>query len=276
MGLPSWLEKLKKKRVTDVLRRDPRSNSVGLLGIPAAEVFERVIGGGQADFDEPIDGLTGADRARFYAHYNQLGHLTELIVALTMLLKGFSTDDMIVMDVGCGPFTGGLAFAAVCGPTCRFTYFGVDRSVAMRELGEEFANEATVLGGMHDSPRHWVGSLTEVRPAATPGWRPVLVVVSYLLASPTVDPIALVEELDAALVRLGRGPVAVLYTNSPKDWPNRSFPAFQAELEKRGFVSAANASGQVAVVTAAGTKDRTLRYALFHRPEQNRLILGGR
>jgi hypothetical protein len=167
-----------------------------------------------------------------------------------------------------------LAFGAVCGSACTFKYIGVDRSASMRALGETLAQHAVQIGSLANVGRQWVAGLPDVVATAPPGWRPVLVIVSYLLASASVEPAPLVEELDAALLRLGRGPVALLYTNSPKDWPNRNFPAFQEELEKRGFSAVVSASGRVRVNTASGMKDRALRYALFHRQALERLSLG--
>ena len=64
------------------------------------------IGGGQADFDAPCGDLTPDDLALLYAYLNQKGHLEELVAAFGQLLTRSKPPNPIVVDIGCGPFTG--------------------------------------------------------------------------------------------------------------------------------------------------------------------------
>lgn len=104
----------------------------------------------------------------------------------------------------------------------------------------------------------------------TLGWRPVIVIVSYLLASPTLDATALVAELGKLLTRLGRGPVTILYTNAIGTNANQRFPDFRAALHDAGFVTVTEATG----VIETQRRSRSLRYALLQRKRQSTLQLG--
>jgi SAM-dependent methyltransferase len=267
--LPAWLDALRQTEVIAAVRSLPETGGNHFRGLHKDEVVNLVIGGGQADFDLPYKHLTARDRALLYAYFNQLGHLEELHEAFTQLFgTGRPDQPLIVVDVGCGPFTGGLALAAVLGPEIPFSYIGVDRSLAMRELGEHFASAAERVGAFNCAGRKWVQDVNAIDWTNAPGWRPVLVIASYLLASPTLNAEALVAELDLLYTRFGRGSVTILYTNSPNSTPNRSFAAFRAALEMRGFAVIADDHGSITINRYQGSKERKLRYALLHRGEQ--------
>lgn len=279
MALPPWLEELRREEILDRVRDDSRTRGRDLLGAPAERIFTEVIGGGQAEFDAPWEGasargrvvLTPDDCALLYAYKNQLGHLEELIVAFTKLFERSSIQDPIVIDVGCGPFTAGLALAAVLGDGVPFDYIGHDRSASMLRLGERLAQGAARRGALPARQRQWAQDLDAVSWVRAPGFRPVVIVVSYLLASRTFDPTRSIAQLERVLARLGAGPVIVLYTNSAKPGPNRRFPELQAALEAAGFTLWVNEHGLITTSRYAG---RPLRYALFHRPQATTLDLG--
>ena len=90
----------------------------------------------------------------------------------------------------------------------------------------------------------------------------------------TLDVTDLVARLERLLLRLGRGPVTVLYTNSPKDDANLSFPAFRAALEHSGFALIADQKGEIQIERWGGSRQRELRYALFQRQTRDVLTLG--
>ena len=71
----------------------------------------------------------------------------------------------VVLDLGCGPFTGGLALAGAIGQGADFDYVGVDRSSAMREFGEILAAGAS-LDGVR---RTWSSDLSSVHWPSPPG-----------------------------------------------------------------------------------------------------------
>ena len=232
------------------------------------------IGWGQAAFDEPWQGTSPADRVLLYAYFNQLGHLKELIAAFRLIFRdGEPPNNPIVVDLGCGPFTGGLAFADVLGNAPRFDYIGVDTSATMRGFGEHLAASTSHLNPVR---RFWASDLSSVAWDRPPAWRPVLVIVSYLLASPTVDAPRLVDQLDALLAKMGKGRVAVLYTNATGAHANRHYPAFSDALCANGFDVPASGTGEIVIDRRAGPRERRLRYALFHRSPKTKLELGGK
>ncbi len=272
--LPTWLRQLRAREIVDRVRSDSRSVSGNHLGVDSQTAVKEVADGGQARFDEPWRHLSPDDRVLLYAYFFQLGHLEELIAASRQLLKTSRIEAPIVVDVGCGPFTGGLAIRSVLDEGTQVDYIGVDRSGAMRRFGEQLASIAESRHGMPSMQRHWAPDISSVDWNRAPGWRPVIVIVSYLLASPTLDAVALVGELDGLLKRLGRGPVTVLYTNAAGTDANQSFPDFHAALHETGFAPVADGTGSIEISRRTGTRDRRLRYALFQRRRQDTLPLG--
>ncbi len=266
--LPLWLEKLRQTEVIDRVRNDPRSLGNTTLGLHAEQAFQ-AIGGGQADFDAPRGDLTPDDLALLYAYWNQKGHLEELIEAFGQCFGQSESlpENPIVVDIGCGPCTGGLALA---GTLPCFDYIGVDRAESMRRLGERLAASDSVPGNIKQL---WAPSLSAVE-WRSPSWRPVLVLLSYLFASPTLDAPTMFDDLVELLNRLGRGAVTVLYTNSTRYAANRAWDVFQKRLIDAGFYQHVDDAGRVVVERGSGERQRRLRYAVLHRPEQRRLALG--
>lgn len=266
MALPSWLVKLRQREVVTMVRSRPDTHGDYIFGIPTDEVFSDVLGGGQADFDAPYRHLEGGDRALLYAYLIQKRHLEELVEAFTQLFKdGAPNDPLIVLDLGCGPFTAGLALAAALGNDSTFSYIGLDRSASMRELGERLAVAAEDFGALRGVERQWVEKLDAVQWREVRGWRPVLVIASYLLASPILDVGTLVEDIDCLCNRFGRGSVTVLYTNSTRPRANQNFGPFRDALAGAGFRIIVDDCGAITTNELVGARARALRYALFRR-----------
>jgi SAM-dependent methyltransferase len=270
---PEWLSALLRDEVHRRIQKDPRTlaNPGTLLGWPENQVYRDVIDGGQADFDEPIGHLDGDDRALLYARFNQRGHLQELVHAFERLFDGASSVGRpTVIDLGCGPFTTGLALAATLQAQRPFRYYGVDRAQSMLRLGARLARGSWERGGLHPESSCWFGtSLNEAVFGPIRGDL-TIVVASYLFASPSLDVSSLVEEVLAAIRRVGLGAAAVLYTNSSRPSANASYPEFRDRLVAAGF--------EVTVDETEEFQDtlhpRHLRYALLFRPEQTAIDLG--
>lgn len=272
--LPEWLEKLRRSEIIDRVMNDPRSVAGTVLGVDPREATRGAAGWGQADFDEPWRDLSPEDRVLLYAHFFQLRHLEELLTAFEQLF-GISArpENPIVVDIGCGPFTGGLAIASQFPQDSRIDYIGIDRSSTMCRLGEHLAAAAEMVRELPRIRRHWAARVPSVSWSSAPGWRPVIVIVSYLFASPTLNVETLVNGLDDILIpRLGRGPVTVIYTNSIQDDANRGFSAFRTMLCDRSFKL--HTEDEDSIERGQNVRTRKLRYALFHRPAQRTLELG--
>jgi hypothetical protein len=272
MAIPNWLAQLRRQEIIEVVQNHPNTHNGLVLNLSPQEIVDKAICGGQADFDAPYLHLNGAERALLYAYFNQLGHLEELIEAFTQLFKnGSPADPFVVVDAGCGPFTGGLALSSVINRP--FSYIGIDRSVSMRNLGERLASAAQDSGRLRCSCRQWVADFDDIKWQPPPDWRPILVIASYLLASPTLDVAVFVRNIDVVCKLFGRGPVTVLYTNSALPRPNRSFPVFRNLLRDLGFRIIADDQGEIAIERFQGLQRRPLRYALFQRDAQTILEL---
>lgn len=274
--LPDWLERLRRSEVVDRVMNDPRSAAGTALGIDRREATRQAAGWGQADFDKSWKDLSPDDRVLLYAYFLQLGHLIELTEAFGQLFgKSELPENPIVVDIGCGPFTGGLAIASQFPQDAQMDYIGVDRSSAMRRLGERLAAAAEMVRELPRIRRHWAAEVPAVSWSSAPGWRPVIVIVSYLFASPTLNVEALVNDLDDILIpKLGRGPVTVLYTNSIRDDTNRGFEAFRTMLCDRRFELIEDGKGNIPVERGYGSRNRPIRYALFNRFSNRTLNLG--
>lgn len=262
---PRFLQDLRRTEIVNRVQGNSR-----LRDIDAHSAMD-IIGWGQAEFDQTLGKFSPQDRVLLYAYWNQPGHLAELSEAFRQLFAETAPTNPIVVDLGCGPFTGGLALAGQIDPKERFDYVGVDRSRTMREFGEQLAS---ALESIRDTPRirrHWADDVDSVRWGARLGWRPVVVIVSFLLASPTLHVDTLIAGLEQLLSRISRGPTTVLYTNSPSAGPNRSYTVFRDALMEAEFRLMADDTGTVHTERAT----RKLRYALFHRHRQGTLTLGG-
>ncbi len=271
--LPSWLNKLRQNEIVSRVRDDPRTTEDNILGITMAEARE-VIGAGKANFDHPSGGFSAEERVLLYAYLNQLRHLEELIEIFRQIFTKKLTEKMTVIDLGCGPFTGGLAFACVPGP--KFDYIGLDQSREMRKLGNQLAS---TVARTEDVPKFdniwWTDDLQSFSNEwnIAPNWNPIFVIVSYLFASSTLNVKKLVQDLDRLLNRLGNGSVTVLYTNSPSEEHNTKFESFTEKLGELGFQQHANDVGAIEISRSYVEKEHELRYALFHRNKREILHL---
>jgi SAM-dependent methyltransferase len=236
--MPDWLTTVRNEVIIGPIESDPRTvNNPGtFLGWQKNTIFNQVIEFGQADFEASIGHLSPQDRAVLYARYNQPRHLDELVFAFKQLFE--STDNIgrpTFIDLGCGPFTAGLAFAVAYSADKTFRYYGVDRAEAMLDLSNRLFKAAQTNGGIHADTSAWFGSaLTKANFGKITGALSI-VVASYLLASPSLDVNQLVLEVVGALKRIGPGPAAVFYTNSALPDLNHKFPAFREAFEQAGF-----------------------------------------
>jgi SAM-dependent methyltransferase len=269
MTAPAWLTDLLQAEINDAINNDDRTTSTTFLGYPRDKVFADIIEGGQADFDRPLPKwkLKPADVVLLYAKYNQGRHLDELKHAFGSLLgPGKKIAKPTIIDIGCGPFTGGLAFAAIQNNVEQFRYFGVDRSTAMIQLGTSLADAAKKLGAFH--PKTIIKFDTDL---ANFDFGPIrgemtIVIASYLLASSSLDVAPLVASVSDALARIGPGPCAVLYTNSSRPEARAKFPAFKEAFLQQDFKLVTEA---IAPFHHTSKKVLDLHYALMLRTESS-------
>lgn len=277
MKATEWLSDLLRTEIDSEIYADPRTVGEKLFGCPRSRVFNEVINGGQAEFGRPtainVDGvnvvITARQRALLYAMYNQPRHLDELVHAFAQLTPAAYVARNI-LDIGCGPFTAGLAYAKVVGPEQSFRYYGVDRAPSMLELAQRLFDGARSRGGVHAQTRASFSTDLAAIEYDRLNWEQSLAVVSYLLASPTVDAYRLAVDVGAALDRMGRGPQAVLHINSA--YANGKYPEFKRGLLDGGFTLQCE---DVELFTDTQKNHVKIAYALFSKPKQEILPMGG-
>ena len=153
-----------------------------------------------------------------------------------------------------------------------FDYIGVDRADSMRRLAARVACSDLVPGRV---TTHWAPDIESVKWREPPRFREVIVIVSYLFASPTLDAEAMFGDLERLLCRLGRGAVTLLYTNSMRQEANSQYQGFRERLEEAGFRVHVEDQGKIVIERWNRREERELYYALFRRPSQRILPLGG-
>lgn len=268
MAWKGWLERLRRSSIVDPLTNDGRSpQGTRLLGHEPEWVFRHAIGGGQADFDQPIADLSPRDRVMLYALLNQKGHINELIYAFELFLPDVQlAEGTTVVDIGCGPFTAGLALANVVGNAAAYRYFGFDSAASMLSFALELADGVRDAGAFHEHT-----TVNFHREPAHADFGPqraaerTLFVLSYLLASSSIDPAALVDEIGTTADRVGWGPVYILYTNSVTDFNRRHFQPFRTMMEAAGFRLEREEET---------TQPRRIHYALFMRAARYSVPIG--
>jgi hypothetical protein len=243
-----------------------------ILGHIKGDILDEAIGWGQADFSEPWRDLDPSERALLYAFFNQPGHIDELLIAFHQLFHSHVYRlPPVLIDVGCGPFTAGLAYSAALPAIRGYNYIGIDRAKSMTELGESLALAA---GHNVSCQRIWAHNIRDVAWPYGVSYREVIVIASYLLASATVDIEDVVDGLTALLNKISLGASCILYTNSAKTYPNRRMPDFEKALFKKGFKKIVSEIGKFNRSSSAAGQERELRYALYVRQELDFLPLG--
>lgn len=266
---PKWLRDLRSTAIVRPLRDDPRTGkSRNPLGLDSASA-RRIIDYGQADFDSPYGEYSPDDRVSLYAYWNQKLHLDELITAFSQLYPEKKSKDLIVLDIGCGPFTGGLALLAWLGGHAKMDYIGVDRAESMRNLGKRLSESALIQG---DFDTAWYSDTSLVLWEQPTSWRDTLVIISYLFASRSVQIDRLSSDLIQLINRIGYGAVTVLYMNSRRESANLPMTPFEQTLEKAGFDI--KESLQVGTMQRTNkAKPHTFKFALFRRPPRSKMEL---
>ncbi|ATE76874.1 hypothetical protein [Pseudomonas frederiksbergensis] len=258
-----WLDPMRRRLILDPIVNDERSVSGTRLGKQPGWIFQHAIGGGQADFDQWIENLSPRDRVMLYALFNQKAHIDELIHAFDKLLVDLEIfQDATVIDIGCGPYTAGLALANVVGSRAVYRYFGIDRALSMCAFAEELAAEVRALGELDERTEiSFHQEIDVIDFGRRRGTQVTVFILSYLLASDTIDVDTLVAEIDRASKRVGLGPTVLLYTNSAREEARAAYPKFKKLMVDAGFTEHIEAKETF----ADSDKLREIHYALYVR-----------
>lgn len=147
------LDAVFEKLVTQPVTQDARSLPGLPLGFDRDYHLLNVLAYGRAKFDVGDDVFTAADKAALYCYYQLRNYYASSLRVFaqyaTYLQQQFTLCDQRIsmIDLGCGPMTGGLAFQRQFGmnPHFYFHYVGVDTAPAMLDKAKQFAG-AGLLG----------------------------------------------------------------------------------------------------------------------------------
>lgn len=259
-----WLVQLRTKMIVQPVQEDIRTRHNRPLGRDVNWIFNHAIGGGQANFDAPIENLTSQDRVLLYAYLNQKAHVDELIHAFTKLLPNLEKfENATVIDIGCGPFTAGLALANVVGNGVSYRYFGVDHSVSMCALGEALAEATQKANETHAKTEiSFHQNIDAISFGPIRGAEITIFVLSYLLASDSINVDTLTKQISIAQNKVGLGAAVLLYTNTGRESARKLYPEFCKKLGSIGFVE----NVEDVELFIESDKDRLIHYALFVHP----------
>ena len=71
MALPAWLERLRRQEITSVIMNHPTTRNNLVFGLPSDEIYNQVIGRGQADFDAAY-GAANSTKSRFCRRHHPI------------------------------------------------------------------------------------------------------------------------------------------------------------------------------------------------------------
>ena len=159
------------------------------------DIYMSVINYGRSDFSAPEKvydrrqghnvTLSAADQVRLYCHYFMRAYLAEACHSLSLIkdwlhAKALHAGGMMTMvDIGCGPATGGIALAMTSADAGYQTaYIGIDISLEMRKIGSDLLNKTT--GGAVKA--RFASSLTDITVGGSYAWADEQGVVIFHIA----------------------------------------------------------------------------------------------
>jgi SAM-dependent methyltransferase len=230
--------------VRDVLD-DPRTiDSENLkLGYPFEKIREEVLAKGLTDFSQGHDDskyghLTAHDKVLLYCFVNLRMHFFAALATFeahrALLEDLFASEGrLLVLDIGCGPGTAGLALADLL-PGRSFDYLGIDLAPPMHAKALALWEAARARGLIgKDSTATFRTSWTDVAVDQVAPASSLLVVLSYCCASHTLTWKSLqslahtVRGLQES--RTGK-PLVLAYMNSTNALANRNYEVFKQAL----------------------------------------------
>jgi hypothetical protein len=236
-------ERIRTEKIVDVVRKRSGTGwSEGMrLGVPTDVIRKEVIEWGVADFSvgwskSGHPKLTAADKVLLYCFFNMRRHYDELRIALHLSEASLQFDDsrLLIVDFGCGPATGALAFASEFAGT-PFDYVGLDSALEMRRMGRKLWDAAVMQGLIHRKSNArfkatWDANQLEGLPEGTI----VILLFSYFFASKSLNNQRLKsikDYVDRYAAERKISDLILLYTNSPKGQAAKSYWQFKKKFK---------------------------------------------
>ena len=122
------------------------------------QTIRDIVGGGQADFDTPFNGLTPKERVLVYCYYNMQQHVVSQEYIFQKHKDIFDkyifdpNTKLLFIDFGCGPLTSGIALALHYAKSpensrekIKFNYIGMDKAKSMLEKASQFSLSSSLF-----------------------------------------------------------------------------------------------------------------------------------
>jgi SAM-dependent methyltransferase len=229
------LQRILKKNINDKVLNDYRSDGNDrFLGEDKFTISQMILEKGRTDFRKSSLGFSAAEKVLLYSYFNMKTHIDTCECVLNKqkhVLSKLLADDLHIYDIGCGPFTVGLAFADLF-KNQKFDYTCVDNSDEMLKMGSNLWQQCSkerLIGRNSNqaSHNHW-----DYINIGTKQNKNVLFAFSYFFATKQLND-ADIKSLARAVKSISRkakGSVYLLHINSSYGPANTNYLKFMDEL----------------------------------------------
>lgn len=215
-------EELKVKVSRSVMRERNSSND-GFFGLSKDEILNGALDRGKTDFRVSYKNLTPDLKVLLYCFFNMKKHFSSsyfIFDKMTNLLDYFSdsTFKPLMIDLGCGPLTSGLAlgdyYYSATGNQLPFNYIGIDIAPEMLSKANEFKN----MFCFHEACKFkfeidWELTYDFIEKNVK-GKNLVLINASYLFASSILNVESLAKFVNTLVKKYAANPIYFVFQNS--------------------------------------------------------------
>jgi len=202
-------------------------------------IREQVLKNGRTDFREPYDEISPEEKVILYCFFNMKKHFFTSYAVFERILPSlqavFNQEgyEPIMIDLGCGPMTSGIAIAdlmmATTGIPLTFTYVGVDIAPAMIAKAKTFESSALFANSKFYYWLDWDEIDFSVLYAVAGQHNPVVFNASYMFASDSLDVEALANLVSEVVKLWDR--VFLIFQNPDSDNRNVKYVEFKSLLQ---------------------------------------------
>ena len=239
-----------------------------------------IIGYGRGNFSNQLELFeskevySATDKVLLYCFYNMRMHYCSAKAVYEAMhnfiqaaIQGHS-ERVLFCDTGCGPGTGGLAFADLFPLTKRWKYIGVDTSIPMMRKAEEFFQSQSYENVSCRFTENFMAITDE-------DWQeistnPTLVLFNYSFFFANIDVLTaekLAERINEIAGYYPLNTYIIINQNSPNDQRNKSYKVFKKRLSERFNTS--GREGTVTVKYKTNTEEKESR--IYYDVISNRL-----
>lgn len=229
------LQKILKNKINDRVLGDDRSDGINrVLGENKSTISQIILEKGRTDFRQPSHGYSAAEKVLLYSYFNMKTHIDTCKSVLEKqkhISDKILDDNLHIYDIGCGPFTVGLAFADLFKNQI-FDYTCIDNSDEMLKMGRKLwkhsSNEGLIDSNVRQvSHNHWDSINTGANQNKN-----VLFTFSYFFATKQLNDadIKSLARVVKSISKKAKGSVYLLHINSSYGPANTNYLKFMDEL----------------------------------------------